>query len=281
MSFFKKLFGGRQKLLSWVQFTELFAQRIRQDCHEEVEIQWGNNLEDTTVLVTRNNGQLYLGNHYANYLDDPEELEAILAANIATVRQMLEPTPPLRAEQIFPVIKDALWLENIRQMHQANHPDTDLDNAVICYPIAGDIVLAYVADSGETMRFLNQEAIGINGHEMLHQTAIDNLWQHMQGKIEIARIENSSLSQIMLDTVYDASLSLLLGSILPEDPVLSDNPIFILPRRNTLMLCNPSDSKAVKTLKTAAQQLEEEGPYAISTQLYQYHNGKISLFQPH
>jgi len=103
----------------------------------------------------------------------------------------------------------------------------------------------------------------------------------MQGKIQIEHVEESSLTQILLDSDYDASLILLLNEILPSDPVLPANPVLAIPARNVLILCNPSDERAIATLKVAAAQIAEEAPYTISTLLYQYHNGEISLFQPH
>ena len=280
MSFFSKLFGREPKTMDWRQFIQHFAERIRRDCAADVQIEWGESLEDTVLQVGE--GRLYLGNHYARYLQSPADLDALLSANTAVVRQMMAERPPARAEQVFPVIKNGLWLEQLRQATQVS--GTEPEESVIYRPIAGDLVLLYMLDTGEAMRSLSREdavAAGLADDAALHYTALANLRQYMQDKIQIEHVEESSLTQILLDSDYDASLILLLNEILPIDPVLPANPVLAIPARNVLILCNPSDERAIATLKVTAAQIAEEAPYTISTLLYQYHNGEISLFQPH
>ena len=195
---------------------------------------------------------------------------------------MMAERPPARADQVFPVIKNGLWLEQLRQVTQVS--GTEPEESVIYRPIAGDLVLLYMLDTGEAMRSLSREdavAAGLADDAALHHTALANLRQYMQGKIQIEHVEESSLTQILLDSDYDASLILLLDEILSSDPVLPANPVLAIPARNVLILCNPSDERTIATLKVAAAQIAEEAPYTISTLLYQYHNGEISLFQPH
>ena len=266
--------------MDWRQFIQHFAEHIRRDCAVDAQIEWGKSLEDTVLQVGE--GRLYLGNHYARYLQAPADLDAILAANTAVVRQMMAERPQARAEQVFPVIKNGLWLEHLRQATQV--AGTEPEESVIYRPIAGDLVLLYMLDTGEAMRSLSREdavAAGLADDAALHHTALANLRQYMQGKIQIEHVEESSLTQVLLDSDYDASLILILNEILPSDPVLPANPVLAIPARNVLILCNPSDERAIATLKVAAAQIAEEGPYTISTLLYQYHNGEISLFQPH
>ena len=92
MSFFSKLFGREPKTMDWRQFIQHFAERIRRDCAADVQIEWGESLEDTVLQVGE--GRLYLGNHYARYLQNPADLDALLAANAAVVRQMMAERPP-------------------------------------------------------------------------------------------------------------------------------------------------------------------------------------------
>jgi len=85
MSFFSKLFGRKPKTMDWRQFIQHFAERIRRDCAADVQIEWGESLEDTVLQVGE--GKLYLGNHYARYLQAPADLDAILAANAQDMEQ--------------------------------------------------------------------------------------------------------------------------------------------------------------------------------------------------
>ena len=154
MSFFSKLFGREPKTMDWRQFIQHFAERIRRDCAADVQIEWGESLEDTVLQVGE--GRLYLGNHYARYLQSPADLDALLAANTAVVRQMMAERPPARAEQVFPVIKNGLWLEQLRQATQVS--GTEPEESVIYRPIAGALVLLYMLDTGEAMRSLSRRS---------------------------------------------------------------------------------------------------------------------------
>ena len=278
MSFFSKLFGREPKTMDWRQFIQHFAERIRRDCAADVQIEWGESLEDTVLQVGE--GRLYLGNHYARYLQSPADLDALLAANTAVVRQMMAERPPARAEQVFPVIKNGLWLEQLRQATQVS--GTEPEESVIYRPIAGDLVLLYMLDTGEAMRSFSREdavAAGLADDAALHHTALANLRQYMQGKIQIEHVEESSLTQILLDSDYDASLILLLGGVLAKH--LPDNPVFALPTRDALFACSPDNPATLDKLQQLAAEIYADSPYAISPYLYQYHNGEISLFQPH
>jgi len=40
---------NQPELLNWQQFAELFAEQTRRDCGAEVSIEWGEDLESTTL----------------------------------------------------------------------------------------------------------------------------------------------------------------------------------------------------------------------------------------
>ena len=113
----------------------------------------------------------------------------------------------------------------------------------------------------------------------MQQTALDNLSRYSKGQIQIASDPQSGLNQILFDGTYDASLILLLGGVLAKH--LPDNPVFALPTRDALFACSPDNPATLDKLQQLAAEIYADSPYAISPYLYQYHNGEISLFQPH
>lgn len=185
----------------------------------------------------------------------------------------------LHRDNIMPVIKSTAWLDEMAQSMRSNGDNPD--EILIYEPLAENLLLAYVFKN-ETFsisldRLLLAQA-GISEAE-LQQTALDNLSRYSKGQIQIASDPQSGLNQILFDGTYDASLILLLGGVLAKH--LPDNPVFALPTRDALFACSPDNPATLDKLQQLAAEIYADSPYAISPYLYQYHNGEISLFQPH
>ena len=67
MSLLKKLFGGKNQPMSWRDFTLHYTKQCQQQLDIQPEIEWGDDLENTTVHLVLPNGTKaasYLGNFY-------------------------------------------------------------------------------------------------------------------------------------------------------------------------------------------------------------------------
>ena len=285
MSFFSRLFRSKPKLMNWQEFVEYFARRIQDELHFEVKIDWGEDIASSPIFVhfpedNEASFSTYLSSHYTSYLQNPDALNAIVAANLAVIRKIQDTKASVSAQQILPTIKNTIYLENTRLI--ANKDETESIDYLVFKPIAGDIMLLYMVDTDESMHTLNHEHMkeaGIEDEDALYRTAMDNLRQRINGRVQIHHAEGWSLAQIHLDNDYDASLILLLDEVLKDDPILPANPVFAVPARNALLVCSPSDEEALQAMANITLQAFEESAYAISTQLYQYHNGTISVFR--
>ena len=90
MSFFSRLFRSKPKLMTWQEFVEYFARRIQEELHLEAKIDWGETIASSPIIVHFSEDDeasfsTYLSNHYTSYLQNPEALEAIVAANLAVI----------------------------------------------------------------------------------------------------------------------------------------------------------------------------------------------------
>lgn len=90
MSFFSKLFRSKPKLMTWQEFVEYFARQIQEELDLETKINWGENIASSPIIVQFSEDDeasfsTYLSNHYTSYLQNPEALEAIVAANLAVI----------------------------------------------------------------------------------------------------------------------------------------------------------------------------------------------------
>lgn len=294
MSFFSRLFRSKPKLMTWQEFVEYFARRIQEELDLEAKIDWGETIASSPIIVHFSEDDeasfsTYLSNHYTSYLQNPEALEAIVAANLAVIDKIQDADASVSAQQILPTIKNTIYLENARLI--TNTDEAEPADYLVYKPIAGNIMVLYMVDTDESMHTLNREHMkeaGIEDEDALYRTAMDNLRQRINGRVQIhhaegwsltQNAEGWSLTQIHLDNDYDASLILLLDEVLKDDPMLPANPVFAVPARNALLVCSPSDEEALQAMANIALQVFEDSAYAISTQLYQYHNGTISVFR--
>ncbi|HHK5608714.1 TPA: DUF1444 domain-containing protein [Neisseria cinerea] len=282
MSLLKKLF--KSKPMDWRGFVNYFAERLQSEHRLDTKIHWGSSLDDTSVLILLGEGQdnpcAYLGNHYAHYLQNPEALNEIIALNAKVVREMAEADGTMTVDNILPVIKDTAFLNNL--LSQNHDPLPDAETLLLYRPMAGDLLVMYVAHMGNVMRSFgakDMERLGIPDTDALHSIALANLRRETSGKLRTEHLENSTLTQVITNDDNESALILILDDILANDRQLPANPVFAIPSRDFLALCSPSDHDAVAAMLEIALEVAQNDPYAVSEQLYQYHNGTITLFQ--
>ena len=148
MSFFKKLFQTKPKPMNWREFTKLYAQRIQQEFECTVELEWGDDLEDTSIYVTMPNGEKgksYTSNLYTRYRQNPDELEHVIHQGLLCIQQMAEQEEEtIQAHQILPSIKPTAWLQGVKQMYVQNNQNPA---EFVCYHyLAGDLGVTYMID---------------------------------------------------------------------------------------------------------------------------------------
>lgn len=271
--------------MDWRGFVSYFSERLQSEHRLDTEIRWGSSLDDTSVLILLGEGQdnpcAYLGNHYAHYLQNPEALDEIIALNATVVREMAEAASTMTVDNILPIIKDTAFLNNL--LSQNHDPLPDAETLLLYRPLADNLLVMYVAHMGNVMRSFgakDMERLGIPDTDALHSIALANLRRETAGKLRTEHLENSTLTQVITNDDNESALILILDDILANDRQLPANPVFAIPSRDFLALCSPSDHDAVATMLEIALEVAQNDPYAVSEQLYQYHNGTITLFQP-
>ena len=110
MSFFSRLFRSKPKLMTWQEFVEYFARRIQEELHLEAKIDWGETIASSPIIVHFSKDDeasfsTYLSNHYTSYLQNPEALEAIVAANLAVIYKIKTLMPVFQHNKFFRRLK--------------------------------------------------------------------------------------------------------------------------------------------------------------------------------
>lgn len=113
MSFFKKLFNNNQPM-DWKAFVTYYADHASQQLGQPVEIEWGDDMEQTTIRLPNGQGGTmagYLGNLYAQYCQSPNDLENLITTALAAVMETINNEQPSDIKaHIFPVLKNREWL---------------------------------------------------------------------------------------------------------------------------------------------------------------------------
>lgn len=114
MSFWKKLFGGKPKLMDWREFCQHFADAANREPGVSAAIEWADTPHDTYIAITAEgeaeSGRLYVANAYAQYSQDPEGLDGLLAAHLTAMRQMasaIQESAAIESGQIRITLKNA------------------------------------------------------------------------------------------------------------------------------------------------------------------------------
>ena len=184
----------------------------------------------------------------------------------------------MNAGQIYPNLKPAEWLEAARQIQ---HDNGTPPGGLLSQPLAGELHLVYVIDTGDAFRTLQRSELaelGIADEDALQQIALTNLRQYSAGRAE-NHDYGSGIHRLVLDGFLDASLIL----ILPQLTGIGDHPDGILlavPARDALLYCDAGDSAAIRVLQELAQELHGAAPYPISARLYHLQDGELSEYAP-
>ena len=283
MSFFKKLFNNQP--MKWKAFVTYYADHASKQLGQPVDIEWGDDIEQTTIHLPNGEGGSmagYLGNFYALYRHNPEDLDNIVARTFAGLMEAFNSNPEGDiTAHIFPVIKNHEWMAQYRaQMRQA-YPNADTDDGLLHAPIAGDLVLNYVLDLNESMRYLTEKDLTEQQitTEDLFTLAAQNFLDYIDGNISLQQLDDSAVVLFELDGTYNASLLLCVNNLLDaaELPFAHDC-ICAVPARDALLACPVDDEAAIALMREIATEIAEQSPYHVSDYFYRVTNGKITPF---
>lgn len=288
MSFISKLFGRKPAApaaaptLDLQAFSQRFAGALR-DAFPDARIRIHPGAQDQArIELTLDDGisaNLQVGNAYQRYLNAPDDLEATLADQVASVRDVQR---QLSAEDaaagegvVLPLIKTLGWHEAAMRQLRASEPGRE--SPFVIEPLAGDLVVTYVLDTPASMSFLSpaQAAQRELHGDALRAHALDNLAQRLP-EIELKGGEGRYAAR--LDRNYDAGMVLLFERWRERAPVRGE-PVFAVAARDELMLCGSDDRESVESLREIAQEIARTSAYGLSAGLYVWRDGGLRAFE--
>lgn len=281
MNFLKKIFHKKNVRLDWRNFVEHFAARARERGYH-ADIHWGEGLAGSSITInTADSGQYtaYLDSIWQEYQNEPDALDVLIDTRLDVFDQIAERAVAPDASQIFPNIKAEAWLEAAKAMRREGGADPD---EILSQPLAGDIHLVYMLDTGNAFRDMDRgelAQLGIADEAALHDKAIANLRQLADGRCETETYEGG-IYRLTLDGFLDAALILILPQLIDPD-VHPDGIIVAVPARDALIYCDTRDPDAIRVLQEIAQDLYTAATYTISARLYRQQNSTLSPYPLH
>lgn len=224
---------------------------------------------DTGIRLTWADGGTmtqFLNNAYAQYRGDPDALDPVLEAQLASARAAAEPRR-LDLDLVMPLIKSRSWLDTASA--QAGR-EVDF----VLRPFVSDLIIVFAQDLEASISYVKAPDLeGVCDEAQLVDRAMSNLAKRASG---LEAVGGEGRYRIELDGIFDASLILLATDwIAPLE--LEGDPVFAIPSRDRLMVCGGANARAVAELAEIAPQIAAGDAYDISGALLTLKDGTLQL----
>jgi hypothetical protein len=234
-----------------------------------------------------------LTNDYRLYVDTPDSLKKIIAADVAVLTQLaagpdnvrnltrsdsaplvqLPPSPrvlPVDRSRIVPLIKPRQWLASVANVTQA----AGQKPRFLIEPYNSELVVAYVEDEPAAVRYLTEQD-DVGDRATLRERSLDNLGHLVGDKIAIHSGEDVSFIDVGGD--YEASL-LLLDELWSSGEIKVDGDIVIaVPAKDALLITGTNNQAGLARLRAAAANLAS-GPHGLTKALFVYRGSTFVPF---
>lgn len=281
----KNLLGIRQKpgnLMDPVTFANYMAKQIRQQ-RPNTDPQVVQSPDEPDKLYIQlnhpkmNNYVVFIDNIYHAYSNQPKARDQLIQQSINSLLP-IEDDKNQQSEDplLLPVLKPLSWANfSLEQMRQYDESVTELP--MFAEPLAGDLVLTYVADTTDSMQYITRDGLAmynLTSLQELHQKTMANL-RALLPKLNIIRLSHGY--GIALDANYEASMVLIFDHWREQIEIAGD-PVLAIIARDQVIICGSEEPENIKTLRNYAENASKEASYGLSGQLYTIKNNQLALY---
>lgn len=271
MGLFSKLFGGgaadadrsTAARLSRAQFADHYVTMLATSAPELTAGRLGTDVR----LEWTDGGTMtqFLGNAYTQYCNEPDALDAVLAAQLASARAAAAPTRPLDLDIVLPLVKSRSWLATA-QAQAGDGAD------IVTRPLVSDLVMVFAQDLPDAINYVKGKDLeGVCDEAELVGRALSNLAARVPA---LETVGSDGRYRIELDGFFDTSLILVASDWLAP-LALEGDPVFAIPCRNQLMVCGAANADAVAELGEIARAIASSEAYDITGELLTVRNGAL------
>ena len=256
-------------------FTKRYV-AVVMELHPEATATIVNELEVKIKLPDDRELIAYLNNAYADYKNDPGDIDNVLATYAQTVSLPTElDSSELGKERIFPVIKDKLYIQQVEEMF------ADSDKGGLVYEKLNDVLyVLYAFDTPKSIRFMTEDdlsEVGLKKSE-LRELSKSNL----RNAIPNLGLEGNpaSLAMLVADGMYEASFILFDGIWTKEQfPVKGDIVVYI-PARDLVLITGSEDEAGLAKVHEIVYGVENQWSHVVADVGFVRVNNTWQTFQP-
>lgn len=212
-----------------------------------------------------------LDNSYAEYKNDPKDLDEIIEKYTNASKELFEPKEAVRLDRIVPIIKDQRFINETLKLN----PDFEKDFLIERYN--DELFIFYAENKETTIGYLKRDEIeSLNiEFEGLKEKAIQNLGE-LATKIE----RHGEDGQFMLTMGGDFESSLILLKIWDKEnfPVKGEI-ILAIPARDLVLITGSDDSENIDKVKAKVKEINETGDHVVSDRLFILRNDKFETYE--
>lgn len=227
-----------ETILSKHVFSSKFASLIKQ-AHPEANVEIVKALEIKITFPENEESTSFLNNAYADYKNNPGQLDEILSAyaqSVTTPKELAD--AQLSKAQIFPVVKDRAYIQQMEEMFKNS------DKKGLIYEKLNDVLyILYAFDTPTSIRFMTEDDLTDVGVEknQLKTLAKENL------KRTIPQIglqgDPASISMLVADGTYEASFILFDDMWNKEQFPVKGNIVVYIPTRDLVLITGSEDEE--------------------------------------
>lgn len=237
--------------------------------------------------ATGNTTTTDLRNAYRLYVLEPQSLNKLIERYVgvlAETSRLGDANAVLDRSRIIPILKPRQWVEGMQQALLQNKASSALEVAqnrtaspvqVLSEPFNDELSVVYVEDRPVSLRFLTTRD-DVGDRVKLPELALANL-RRLLTKVEMAGGEDGIF---IADTGGNYEASLLLSNRLwSSGQIKVDGEIVVaVPIKEALFVTGSQNQKGIARLRALAAELAT-GPYALTTALFVYRDGKFVRFE--
>jgi uncharacterized protein YtpQ (UPF0354 family) len=212
-----------------------------------------------------------LDNSYAEYKNDPKDLDEIIEKYTNASKELFEPKEAVRLDRIVPIIKDQRFINETLKLN----PDFEKDFLIERYN--DELFIFYAENKETTIGYLKRDEIeSLNiEFEGLKEKAIQNLGE-LATKIE----RHGEDGQFMLTMGGDFESSLILLKIWDKENFLVKGEIILaIPARDLVLITGSDDSENIDKVKAKVKEINETGDHVVSDRLFILRNDKFETYE--
>lgn len=269
MGFLSRLLGQKKHdiKVSKKQLTEDFIKYLTTKLpNVKATIKNANSPDNISINIERAEGDpitFYPDNLYQVYEQQNENFIHYRDNITRSISELINTQKEIEV-MLLPAIKTMSWVNHVNNVTSSQPTDQSL----IYLPLAGELVIVFALDMGNSMSFLMKNMLAnysstLDIHEVYKQSI-----ENFQDIIQEIELQKTNLGyMVKLDDNYEASLVLLIDQLLSSVDIEGE-PVIAIIARNQLFIADSKNHQQVSDLRQYALDQIDKIPYALSSHLF-------------